>query len=117
VATPGDYRKFSVTHNSRLKNSVFAAPQNNDDEAQSETGGHKLMSYTLLAIIGLSPIVMMGVAEWFGQSPAASPRAQAFCRRTFKVAAWMYLGPSVLAVAFVALLLLAVLNRVCGCVY
>jgi hypothetical protein len=76
------------------------------------------VSYSLLAIIGLSPIVIMVIAEWFGRSPATGPRAQVFCRRTFKVAAWIYLGPSVLAVALVALLLLlAVLNGVCGCVY
>jgi hypothetical protein len=78
----------------------------------------KVVSYTLIAIIGLLPIIIMVTAEWFGHSPAASPQAQAFCRRAFKVAAWMYLGPSVLAVAVVALLLLlAVLNGVCGCVY
>jgi len=76
------------------------------------------MSRGLLTIIGLSPIVMMMVAEWFGKSPAASPRVQVFCRRTFKIAAWLYLGPSVLAVAFIALAsFLAVLNGICGCVY
>jgi hypothetical protein len=43
------------------------------------------MSHALLTIIGLSPIVMMVVAEWFGKSPAASPRVQVFCRRTFRL--------------------------------